>query len=119
MFVIYSLFKESIIKEKQRKTNNKILYFLIVLLLPAFFIVINRNSQWRTSETLIEHDIKHLQNSAMANEIYATNQYGLLLLSAGPDVLRMAPSLIIPEKDILQGMDKFHKVVEDISQKGL
>jgi acetylornithine/N-succinyldiaminopimelate aminotransferase len=34
---------------------------------------------------------------------------GLLILVAGPDVIRMAPSLIIPDKDIAEGLRRFEQ----------
>lgn len=39
---------------------------------------------------------------------------GLLLLVAGPDVVRMAPSLIIPEGDIAEGLARFERVVQKV-----
>jgi len=35
-------------------------------------ITVQRDLQWRNTETLYSHDIKHLWNSAKANELYAT-----------------------------------------------
>ncbi|MCG8708225.1 aspartate aminotransferase family protein [Brenneria sp. 4F2] len=37
---------------------------------------------------------------------------GLIALIAGPDVVRFAPSLIIPESDIEQGMQRFSRAIE-------
>lgn len=39
-------------------------------------------------------------------------QQGLLVLIAGPNVLRMAPSLIIPDTDIEEGMAILHKSIK-------
>ena len=41
----------------------------------------------------------------------AAAKEGLMLLVAGPNVLRMAPSLIIPDEDILAGMSALEKAV--------
>ena len=78
IYFVFVLFKQSVNKDKNKSKNIKIIYVIILILIPYFFIVINRNAQWKTSEILIEHDIQYLTNSAMANEIYATNQYNLI-----------------------------------------
>lgn len=36
---------------------------------------------------------------------------GLMALIAGPNVLRMAPSLVIPEADIAEGMARLERAV--------
>lgn len=36
---------------------------------------------------------------------------GLILLQAGPDVLRFAPSLIVSEADIVEGLDRFERTL--------
>jgi acetylornithine/N-succinyldiaminopimelate aminotransferase len=41
--------------------------------------------------------------------------YGLMILIAGPDVVRLAPSLIIPDGDIIEGLDLFKKAVEKVA----
>ncbi|MCW7554338.1 aspartate aminotransferase family protein [Endozoicomonas gorgoniicola] len=41
----------------------------------------------------------------------AAAEEGLMLLVAGPNVLRLAPSLIIPDDDIRQGMDALRRAV--------
>lgn len=47
----------------------------------------------------------------------AAAEEGLMLLVAGPNVLRLAPSLIIPDDDIRQGMDALRKAVAKTVQK--
>jgi acetylornithine/N-succinyldiaminopimelate aminotransferase len=37
---------------------------------------------------------------------------GLILLQAGPDVLRFAPSLIVTEADIVEGLSRFERTLE-------
>ncbi|EAR62787.1 aspartate aminotransferase family protein [Neptuniibacter caesariensis] len=44
-------------------------------------------------------------------------EHGLMLLIAGPDVIRMTPSLIIPEEDIHQGMQRFTQAAEQFLQQ--
>lgn len=41
----------------------------------------------------------------------AAQQEGLLVLQAGPDVIRLAPSLIIPEEDIRDGLERLSKAL--------
>lgn len=41
----------------------------------------------------------------------AAQQEGLLVLQAGPDVIRLAPSLIIPEEDIRDGLERLNKAL--------
>jgi len=49
--------------------------------------------------------------------IKASEAQGLILLMAGPDVVRMTPSLIIPDSDIDEGLDRFEKAVASIVNK--
>ena len=44
----------------------------------------------------------------------AAAEEGLMLLVAGPNVLRMAPSLIIPDDDIREGMASLERAVEKV-----
>ena len=46
--------------------------------------------------------------------IQAAAEHGLLVLSAGSDVLRFTPSLIISEQDVQQGMAKLHQAIVQI-----
>ena len=46
--------------------------------------------------------------------IQAAAEHGLLVLSAGSDVLRFTPSLIISEQDVQQGMAKLHQAIAQI-----
>ena len=46
----------------------------------------------------------------------AAAEEGLMLLVAGPNVLRLAPSLIIPDDDIRQGMDALRRAVATVVQ---
>jgi acetylornithine/N-succinyldiaminopimelate aminotransferase len=46
----------------------------------------------------------------------ASADQGLFALVAGPDVIRFAPSLVIPEADIIEGMKRFEKAVAQVKQ---
>lgn len=43
--------------------------------------------------------------------VQAAQDEGLLILVAGPNVVRLAPSLIIPDQDIEEGLERFEKAV--------
>ena len=45
----------------------------------------------------------------------AAQAEGLMLLVAGADVSRMAPSLIIPDEDIDEGLRRFARAVESVA----
>lgn len=48
--------------------------------------------------------------------VTAANEEGLMILQAGPDVLRMAPSLIIPEADIDEGLARLDRALARLTQ---
>jgi acetylornithine/N-succinyldiaminopimelate aminotransferase len=41
---------------------------------------------------------------------------GLLVLMAGYNVIRFAPSLVIPEQDIIEGMARFEAAIAKLVQ---
>lgn len=47
----------------------------------------------------------------------AAEREAVLVLQAGPDVIRFAPSLIIPEEDIEEGLNRFEKAVARLLDK--
>lgn len=49
--------------------------------------------------------------------VSAAQAEGLLILQAGPDVLRLAPSLIINEADVKEGMVRFENALKKITAK--
>lgn len=46
--------------------------------------------------------------------IRAAEAQGLMILMAGPDVVRMTPSLVIPDADIDEGLNRFEKAVASL-----
>ncbi|SFR57974.1 acetylornithine/N-succinyldiaminopimelate aminotransferase [Marinobacter daqiaonensis] len=48
--------------------------------------------------------------------VAAAQEEGLLVLVAGGDVVRLAPSLIIPEHDIEEGLERFEKAVATLTK---
>ena len=52
-----------------------------------------------------------------AREIFdAAEREALMILQAGPDVIRLAPSLIIDEVDIAEGLARFERAAEKLTQ---
>lgn len=55
------------------------------------------------------------QYKGRAREFFlAAAEQGLFALVAGTDVIRFAPSLVIPEQDIVEGMQRFAKAVAQV-----
>jgi acetylornithine/N-succinyldiaminopimelate aminotransferase len=46
----------------------------------------------------------------------AAEQQNLMILQAGPDVVRFAPSLVIEDADIDEGLDRFERAVVQLTQ---
>lgn len=46
--------------------------------------------------------------------LVAAAEHGLMVLIAGADVVRFTPSLVIPEADIAEGLQRFEKAVEQV-----
>ncbi|MDB6143899.1 MAG: bifunctional N-succinyldiaminopimelate-aminotransferase/acetylornithine transaminase protein [Pseudomonas sp.] len=52
-----------------------------------------------------------------AKEIFnAAEKEGVMVLQAGPDVVRFAPSLVVTEADINEGLDRFERAVAKLTQ---
>jgi acetylornithine/N-succinyldiaminopimelate aminotransferase len=47
----------------------------------------------------------------------AAEAEGLMVLQAGPDVVRFAPSLVIEDADIDEGLDRFERAVATLTQR--
>ncbi len=46
--------------------------------------------------------------------LLASAEQGLMVLIAGPDVVRFAPSLVISEQDITEGLQRFEKALQQV-----
>jgi succinylornithine aminotransferase len=52
-----------------------------------------------------------------AKEIFtAAEKAGVMVLQAGPDVVRFAPSLVVTEADINEGLDRFERAIAQLTQ---
>ncbi len=81
------------------KNLSKIKTGFIVLLGIYAIISVQRDRQWKNRGTLYSHDIKHLENSVKANELYAT----LIInnvnnsMKAGKNIVLLRDSLRLAE----------------------
>lgn len=75
--LVYGLFRlfgsEPTNQKISAKTVNYALLASIIIAIPATAKTINRNSDWKDELTLYAADMPHLEQSAKANFIYATN----------------------------------------------
>ncbi len=46
----------------------------------------------------------------------AAEKEGVMVLQAGPDVVRFAPSLVVEDADIDEGLDRFERAVAALTK---
>ena len=63
---------------------------------------------------LIGAELKPQHNGRARDFLYAAADAGVMVLNAGPDVMRFVPSLIIDEQDITEGMARFAQAVAKV-----
>lgn len=63
---------------------------------------------------LIGAELKPQHKGRARDFLYAVAEAGVMVLNAGPDVMRFAPSLIIEEQDIAEGMARFAQAVANV-----
>ena len=63
---------------------------------------------------LIGAELKPQHKGRARDFLYAAAQAGVMVLNAGPDVMRFGPSLIIDEQDITEGMARFAQAVAKV-----
>ena len=63
---------------------------------------------------LVGAELKPQYKGRARDFLNAAANEGLMVLNAGPDVMRFAPSLIIEENDIAEGMLRFAKAVAKV-----
>ncbi len=91
IFIVWLLFKLSSIDYKNILSVNKLLksksFYIFVLIIIVFSTqTIMRNNDWYNDLSLYKSDIKYLNNSAKANEIYATKLLFELNKSENKDI---------------------------------
>ncbi|PWC11660.1 bifunctional succinylornithine transaminase/acetylornithine transaminase [Brenneria roseae subsp. americana] len=70
--------------------------------------------QVRGMGLLLGAELKPEWHGRAGDFLAAAAEQGVMVLMAGPNVIRFVPSLIIEEQDIEQGMAKFAKAVEQV-----
>ncbi|EPY7014836.1 aspartate aminotransferase family protein [Klebsiella pneumoniae] len=63
---------------------------------------------------LIGAELKPQHKGRARDFLYAAADAGVMVLNAGPDVMRLVPSLIIDEQDIAEGMARFAQAVAKV-----
>lgn len=63
---------------------------------------------------LIGAELKPQYHGKARNFLYAAAEAGVMVLNAGPDVMRFVPSLVIDDSDIAEGMARFATAVERV-----
>lgn len=113
MATAYLLYSFSSVKRLRLAAKNRInlLYvMLLIILVPYSLISMNRNKSWKDMLTLMDKDIPHLRNSAMANVIYASvlqNEYYKSVKLNVPDI-QFADNAVIHYKRALEVYPFFH-----------
>ena len=57
-----------------------------------------------------------LQKGKAKDIFNACEKENLMILQAGPDVVRFAPSLVVEEADIEEGLNRFERAVQKLTQ---
>lgn len=63
---------------------------------------------------LIGAELKPQHHGRARDFLYAAADAGVMVLNAGPDVMRFVPSLVIDESDIDEGMARFAQAVQSV-----
>ncbi len=75
-------------------------------------------SEIRGKGLLIGAALNETWQGKAARFLAAAREQGTMILVAGPNVLRMTPSLIIPDTDIEQGLEKLSRAVAQVIAAG-
>ncbi|HOE39244.1 MAG TPA: hypothetical protein PLG05_08005 [Bacteroidales bacterium] len=70
-FLLLKITKTNLNISLKKADKNLIFALALVFILPHSVITINRNKDWKDRLSLFSHDIKYLENSAKANNVYA------------------------------------------------
>ena len=63
---------------------------------------------------LIGAELKPQYHGKARDFLYAAAEAGVMVLNAGPDVMRFVPSLVIDDSDIAEGMARFAQAVKNV-----
>ena len=71
-------------------------------------------SEIRGMGLLIGAELKPQYKGRARDFLHAAAHEGVMVLNAGPDVMRFAPSLVVAEEDIEEGLNRFATAVGKI-----
>ena len=71
-------------------------------------------SEIRGMGLLIGAELKPQYKGRARDFLHAAAHEGVMVLNAGPDVMRFAPSLVVEDKDIEEGLTRFASAVAKI-----
>lgn len=75
-------------------------------------------TEFRGKGLLVGAALKPEWHGKAAKFLAAAREHGTMILVAGPNVLRMAPSLVIPDEDIKAGLAGLEKAVAEVVAAG-
>jgi acetylornithine/N-succinyldiaminopimelate aminotransferase len=73
-------------------------------------------SEIRGMGLLIGAELKPQYKGRARDFLHAAAQEGVMVLNAGPDVMRFAPSLVVEDRDIEDGLKRFADAVKKVVQ---
>ncbi|MFH2096391.1 MAG: tetratricopeptide repeat protein [Bacteroidota bacterium] len=73
VYLLYRYLKLDLKEIPVKGARNKLYGAVIIILLIYAIIVIPRNQDWKNRVSLFSHDIEYLENSAKANDMYASS----------------------------------------------
>jgi protein O-mannosyl-transferase len=96
VFLLYKLFERKLKPDSILPSYKTVAIFLLILM-PFSVLSINRNFNWKDEISLYKHDIKHLENSAKANDLLAGTLFAEVKKqkNISPNVLKVKAEEII------------------------
>lgn len=107
VYIIYNLIGLHNQKIYSKSNVYKTLFLAGIFILPNSIITINRNDDWKNRDTLFATDIKVLENSAKANNVYASHIFGRV--QAG---IRQQIPLQTFEPDVRRSIKHYQRAIE-------
>lgn len=106
-FLLFKITKINLNLSLKKTDKNLIFALALVFILPNSIITINRNKDWKDRRSLFSHDIKYLENSAKAN-----NLYGNILISEVYAAIKTKQSINSFANQIKVAETHFKKAIE-------
>ena len=70
----------------------------------------------RLSDYAFDEIPRQLFKGKAKDVLNAAEKEGVMVLQAGPDVVRFAPSLVVEDADIDEGLDRFERAVATLTK---